>query len=132
MASGNIANPGMADTLSVIGTTEYAPLAIGGIMKELETIKTSIPNPLAGTEAQPDTLQVKVKVMDVAQSAGTHPDVPGVNPAPPFIPTPPSISRPTITAVQNTRVFFEGTLVLVGGDSVNGPGAVPLNRTLQG
>ena len=131
MASGMIANPGMVDTVSVIGTTIFSPLAIGGVLKELETIKTSIPNPSAGTEGQSDTLQVKMKVMDVAQSAGTHPDVPGSNPAPPFIPTPPSISRPTITAVQNTRVFFEGNLVTVVSDGMTTvPTTVPPIRLI--
>jgi hypothetical protein len=131
MGAGNIVNPLMADTLSVIGTTIFPPLSIGGVQKELETIKTSVPNPSAGEEGQPDTLQVKIAIMDVEESAGTHPDVPGSNPVPPFIPTPPSIQRPTITPVQNTRVFFEGNLVTVVGDGMStAPTTVPPIRPI--
>lgn len=132
MGSGKIVNPLMDDTVSVIGTTIFPPLVIQGVQKELETIKTSVPNPSAGEEGQPDTLQVNMKIMDVAESSGSHPDVPGTNPVPPNIPTPPSIKRPTITAVQNTRVFFEGNLVTVAGDGMSSlPTTVPPIRPIK-
>lgn len=132
MGTGKIVNPGMDDTVSVIGTTIFPPQVIGGITKALETIKTSVPNPAAGAEGEPDTLQVEIEIMDVEESAGTHPSVPGSNPVPPNIPTPPSIQRPTITPVQNTRVFFEGNLVTVAGDGMStAPTTVPPIRPIK-
>ena len=43
--SGEIVNPAMIDTLSVIGPTGYYPLPIGGVIYECETIKTSLGAP---------------------------------------------------------------------------------------
>ena len=131
MGSGKIVNPLMLDTVSVIGTTIFPAQPIGGILKELETIRTNVPNPNAGAEGEPATIAEKIKIMDVQKSAGIHPIVPGSNPVPPNIPTPPSIQRPTITPVQNTRVFFEGNLVTVGGDGMTtAPPTVPPIRPI--
>jgi len=131
MGSGKIINPLMLDTVSVIGTTIFPAQPIGGSLKELETIKINVPNPNAGAEGEPETIAEKIKIMDVATSAGSHPPIAGFNPVPPNIPTPPSIQRPTITPVQNTRVFFEGNLVTVGGDGMStAPLTVPPIRSI--
>lgn len=103
MPKGNIASPATLDTLSTTGSTDFLPLAIGGVVKEMETIFTGEDEP--------------VVIMDPVESAGEHPNVPGVA-KPPAVPTPPFIERPTIIAQQNTTVFFEGILVTVSGDAM--------------
>jgi hypothetical protein len=131
MALGNIANPAMVDTVSVIGTTIFSPAPIGGVLKPVEKILTS-----SGTNAavNPDTgeaIAEPIQIMDVAQSGGTHPSVPGSNPVPPFIPTPAAIQRPTIVAVRNTRVFFGGDLVTIAGDGLStAPPTTPPIRSI--
>jgi len=103
MPNGNIATPGTLDTLSTLGTTIFPPLAIGGKQKTMETIKTG---------------EDFFEIMDPTESAETHPPVPGSNPVPPYIATPDKIERPSIIPVQNTSVYFEGTLVTVSGDGM--------------
>jgi hypothetical protein len=116
MPNGNIATPVTLDTLSTFGTTVFPPLAIGGKQKTMETIKTG---------------EDFFKIMDPTESAGTHPPVPGSNPVPPYIPTPTQIQRPSIVAVQNTSVYFEGNLVTVSGDGMDSdPPTVPTPRPL--
>lgn len=105
--TGTIVNPSMLDTIStspVQPTTTYPPQGIGGITKTLQTILSG------GDTPQP------IEVMDVEESMGTHPLVLGVDPALP--PNYPSIDRPSIVAVQNTTVFFEGELVTCAGDAM--------------
>jgi len=107
--TGTIVNPSMLDTIStspVQPTTTYPPTVIGGKTKTLETIKTN------QDSESPD----KIKIMDVMESMGTHPSVPGVDPL--ATPNYPSIARPAIVAVQNTTVFFEGELVTCAGDAM--------------
>lgn len=116
MPKGNIASPATFDTLSIIGPTNYPPLAIGGVQKEMETIFTGE--------------DVPVVIMDPAESAGQHPQVPGVA-TPPAVPAPPFIERPKIVAQQNTTVFFEGILVTVSGDAMlPAPTTTPSPRPL--
>ena len=108
MPKGNIATPVTLDTLSTFGTTVFPPLAIGGKTKKMKTIRTG--------------KEIPIEIMDPTESATLHPPVPGSNPAPPYIPIPTQIERPSIVPVQNTSVFFEGNLVTVSGD---GMGSVP-------
>ena len=88
--SGEIVNPAMIDTLSVIGPTGYYPLPIGGVIYECNTIKTSIGAP------DPE-VPLPVLIMDPEKSPGTHPPVPGT-PIPPYPgpPAPPLIDRPAL------------------------------------
>jgi len=123
--SGEIVNPAMIDTLSVIGPTGYYPLPIGGVIYECETIKTSIGAP------DPE-VPLPVLIMDPEKSPGTHPPVPGSPIAPyPGPPAPPLIDRPALLPVQNLTVFFEGKLVAVAGDHMTAvPTTVPPTRPI--
>lgn len=123
--SGEIVNPAMIDTLSVIGPTGYYPLPIGGVIYTCDTIKTSLGAP------DPE-VPLPVIIMDPDESPGTHPFVPGT-PIPPY-PGPPApliIERPALLPVQNKSVFFEGKLVAVAGDHMTAvPATVPPTRPI--
>jgi len=123
--SGEIVNPAMIDTLSVIGPTGYYPLPIGGVIYTCDTIKTSLGAP------DPE-VPLPVIIMDPDESPGTHPFVPGT-PIPPY-PGPPApliIERPALLPVQNKSVFFEGKLVAVAGDHMTtAPTTTPQTRPI--
>lgn len=123
--SGEIVNPAMIDTLSVIGPTGYYPLPIGGVIYTCDTIKTSLGAP------DPE-VPLPVIIMDPDESPGTHPFVPGT-PIPPY-PGPPApliIERPALLPVQNKSVFFEGKLVAVAGDHMTtAPTTTPPTRPI--
>jgi hypothetical protein len=123
--SGEIVNPAMIDTLSVIGPTGYYPLQIGGVIYECKTIKTSLGAP------DPE-VPLPVIIMDPEKSPGTHLPVPGT-PIPPY-PGPPApllIDRPALLPVQNKSVLFEGKLVAVAGDHMTtAPTTTPPTRPI--
>lgn len=123
--SGEIVNPAMIDTLSVIGPTGYFPLPIGGVIYTCNTIKSSLGAP------DPE-VPLPVLIMDPEKSPGTHPPVPGT-PIPPYPgpPAPPLIDRPALLPVQNLTVFFEGKLVAVAGDHMTAvPTTTPPTRPI--
>ena len=123
--AGEIVNPAMIDTLSVIGPTGYYPLSIGGVTYECETIKTSIGAP------DPE-VPLPVLIMDQEKSLGKYAPVPG-SPIPPYPgpPAPPLIQRGALIPTQNRTVFFEGKLVAVAGDHMSAePTTTPPTRPI--
>ena len=62
--------------------------------------------------------------------------VPGVPMLPPpSLPDPAVLGRPSVAPIVNSverGVYFEGKLVPVIGDAINGAGAIPVNRPLTG
>ena len=124
VGQGNILGLDAIDIPSQNPTALYVASPIAPTLKPVPTILYNLG---AGDEPQ----YVPIKVVDPASSIPC-PSVPGTPLQPLVPPTPPTLPRPLLVPTKNPSVFFEGTLVLVGGDSVNGPGAVPLNRTLQG
>lgn len=137
--AGEIVNPGMLDSPSVIGATTYPPLAIGGVLKVLDK-----PTPEGGIyttngigktlpDGSPNPNILPIMIMDTEKSAGTYPPVPGVAP-PPTPPTPATITRTGISPVMNppqTGVYFRGNLVSVAGDGmIAAPPTTPPIRTI--
>jgi len=124
--AGEIVNPGMLDSPSVIGATTYPPLAIGGVLKSLDEptpeggIYTTNGGGKTNSDGSPNPNILPIMIMDIEKSAGTYPPVPGVAP-PPIIPTPATINRTELVSVVNvplTGVYFRGNLVTVAGDGL--------------
>jgi len=116
--AGEIANPLMFDTESTIPPTVYAPLPIGGFLTPLEGDvegnRAILTTNGTGMKTLPDgSPNPAVQPLQVMAQESVFPTAPGVAP-PPTPPSPASISRPELVAVQNTRVFF--------ADAAKGPG----------
>ena len=124
VGQGNILGLDAFDIPSQNPTALYSSAPIEPTLKPVPTVKYNI-----GTADEPQ--YVPIDVVD-REASIPCPSVPGT-PLQPFVPpAPPSLIRPIFVPTKNPSVYFEGTLVLVGGDSVTGPGAAPDPRTLQG
>lgn len=116
--AGEIANPTMLDTQSTIPPTVYLPLPIGGSLTPLEGDvegkRAILTTNGTGMKTLPDgSPNPAVLPLLVMADEAVFPPVAGVAPSP-TPPSPASISRPELVAVQNTRVFF--------ADAAKGPG----------
>jgi hypothetical protein len=110
MPVGNIAGPETIDSVSFISpptvAPSYPPTPIGGPAKECETIRIN---------EQPAII---CDTTPIAVAADPYPEVPAVPSGPPCI-------RGPIIPTKNLSVFFEGQLVVVGGDGISGKAPSP-------
>lgn len=119
MPVGNIAGPETLDTISFAGPPtvppSYAPTPIGGPSKECEKIKINIAP--SGEESQYQNAII-CDITAAAVSADPYPEVPATPTGPPCV-------RGPIIPTKNLSVFFEGQLVVVGGDGISGKNPSP-------
>jgi len=116
MAKGNIASNITVDTTSYTSLPSVPPswvaTPIGGPLKECEKIKIN------GVNAQICDTSAEALLQE------PYPSVPGLpQPAPDCV-------RGPIIPTQNTSVYFEGQLVVVNGDAIQGSVGVPNPRVL--
>lgn len=115
MPSGNIANPITIDTTSYTALPTVPPswvaTPIGGPVKECETIKIN---------------DQTAMICDTSPEALIEEPYPSV----PATPTGPPCLRGPIIPTKNLSVYFEGQLVVVSGDSMQGSVGLPNPRVL--
>lgn len=116
--AGEIANPVMLDSESKLPPTIYPPFPIGGSLTVLsgdqEGNRAILTTNGTGMKELPDgSPNPAVLPMMIMSGESVYTPVAGVAP-PPVIPSPATIDRPELVAVQNTRVFF--------ADAEKGPG----------
>jgi hypothetical protein len=111
MPVGNIAGPETIDSISFAGPPpSYAATPIGGPFKECEKIKINIAP--TGEEAQYQSAII-CDTTPAAVSSEPYPSVPATPQGVPCV-------RGPIIPTKNLSVFFEGQLVVVGGDGISG------------
>jgi len=124
MPIGNIAGPETIDTTSYTALPTVPPYwvatPIGGPVKECEKIKINVAS--SGEEASyQNAIICDTSVSAVAEDP--YPEVPATPQGPPCV-------RGPIVPTKNLSVYFEGQLVVVGGDAINGVPGVPNLRVL--
>lgn len=119
MPVGNIAGSGTLDSVSFISPPanppSYVATPIGGPTKECEKIKINIAP--AGQDAQYQNAMI-CDTTPSAVSADPYPEVPATPEGVPCV-------RGPIIPTKNLSVYFEGQLVVVGGDGISGKAPSP-------
>jgi hypothetical protein len=119
MPIGNIAGPETIDSVSFKSPPTVPPVygaaPIGGPVKECQKIKINIAE--SGEDAQYQNVMI-CDTSPEALSEDPYPSVPGEPPGTVCI-------RGPIIPTKNLSVYFEGQLVVVGGDGISGKAPPP-------